>query len=110
MNGCFEVTKRKKKSSEPTWMADWIRYLIKNRRKIFKRDVKRSPQWHSLKSKIAAIVTHRKKEHHKYLKEKLLGNGNSSKNFHTYVNALLAGNGPKRWDVRPWPLRRMTNS
>ena len=41
---CFakKQKQRKKKSSEPPWMTDWIRDLISNRRSIFKTDEKRS--------------------------------------------------------------------
>ena len=54
-------------------MTDWIRDLIARRRKIFKRKTKRSATWYSLKQKTSDIITHRKREHHKFLKEKLIG-------------------------------------
>ena len=37
MDGFFEWKMRNKKSSEPSWMADWIRDIISTRRKVYRK-------------------------------------------------------------------------
>ena len=51
----YEWKTRKKKTSEPVWMTDGIRDLIKRRRKLFKK-LRRRGSWLSLKNKISAVV------------------------------------------------------
>ena len=97
MEQCFEYKTRKKKSSEPVWMADWIRDLIARRRKVFKKQ-KRGASWLTFKAKTNDIIDKQRSIHYDRLRSKLLDG--SSKGFHVYVNALLSGNGPKRWNVR----------
>ena len=48
MDQCYEWKTRVKKTSEPCWMADWIRDIIQDRRKIFKTDGLRSSRWKGL--------------------------------------------------------------
>ena len=61
MDSSFEYKTRVKKSSEPPWMADWIREIIKDRRKIFHTDKGRSPRWQKQKKRTRRIVKERKK-------------------------------------------------
>ena len=42
---CYERKIRKKKTSEPSWMTDWLRDEIEARRKVYKTDQKRSERW-----------------------------------------------------------------
>ena len=51
MDHCYEKKERVKKTSEPVWMADWIRDLIAKRRELF-RSEGRSDRWHSFKKKL----------------------------------------------------------
>ena len=79
-------------------MADWIRIMIARRRTIFKSEG-RSERWVTLKLKIVCIIQARKSKYYEGLRDKFLANS-SSKNFHSYLKALLEGNMPPRWDVR----------
>ena len=54
-NFAYVLKSRKKKSSEPVWMTDGIRDMIKKRRKLFRR-LKRRGNWNSLKKWIEDIV------------------------------------------------------
>ena len=98
MDSCYELKTRKKKTSEPVWMADWIRILIARRRSIY-RGEGRSDRWHTLKCKIMAIIKTRKDKYFQGIRDKFLSN-TDPKHFHECVKALLQGNSPPKWDVR----------
>lgn len=98
MDYCYEKKTRVKKTSEPVWMADWIRSMIESRRELFKNEG-RSDRWHTFKKKITDIIKTRKSKHFEELRNKFLAN-KDPRSFHRCVRALLNGNGPHRWDVR----------
>ena len=52
----YETKTRKKKSSGPAWMTDWLRDDIQSRRQVFRTDTKRSHRWKLLKKATAAAV------------------------------------------------------
>ena len=87
---------RKKKSSEPAWMTDWIRKDIASRRRIFKTDEGRSPRWRAFKEKITRQVKKRKKKNNDYILSKFDGETNPGKFFH-HLQCLLGHNEAKRW-------------
>ena len=64
MTKSYQRKTRVKKSSEPCWMTDWLRDMIEDRREIFKKRGRESPDWRSLKQKIKNIVKGRKKKYH----------------------------------------------
>ena len=52
----YQRKTRTKKSSEPAWMADWIRDIIEDRRTIFRTDGGRSDRWWQVKKKTSRII------------------------------------------------------
>ena len=98
MNRAYELKTRRKKSSEPAWMADWLRELIRKRRELFKSEG-RSDRWKTFKEKITRIITERKDTYNAELREKF-ANGCDAGKFFTYAQKLMGGNGDERWDVR----------
>ena len=93
---CYEEKTRKKKSSEPVWMADWIRDLIEDRRKIFQTDRGRSERWKVVKKRTSKIITKRKKKCDQFILEKFRRENNPGKLFH-HVDCLLGNNTKPRW-------------
>ena len=57
----YEVKSRKKKTSEPVWMTEWLRNDIQIRRRIFKTDQKWTDRWRRVKRQTATAVKKRKK-------------------------------------------------
>ena len=98
MAEAYEKKTRKKKSSEPVWMADWIRDLIEDRRELFRKEG-RSPRWETFKQKIVAIVKSSKNKYFSEIRAKFVLNKDPSK-FFAYAQAFMGGNGEKGWDVR----------
>ena len=92
----YELKHRKKKSSEPEWMTDWIRENISSRRKIFKNDQGRSDRWGLLKKKTATEVKKRKRGHDKFVLAKFEAESNPGKFFH-HLNCLMGKNNGPRW-------------
>ena len=70
VNECFETRYQTRKTTEPPWMTDAIRDMIRKRREVFKTDKGRSFNWIGFKKKIAAIVKERKKTFYQHLREK----------------------------------------
>ena len=91
----FGFRTRKKKSSEPVWMTDGIRDMIRRRRKMFKK-MKRRGNWRVLKDRVSAIVEERKKVNNERILEGFLNNKNP-RDFHRAVKKLLGENEPPRW-------------
>ena len=100
MRESFEFKTRKKKMSEPFWMADWLRDLIEKRRNLF-RNEGRTERWKKFKAKVVRIVRENKDKYFVTLREKYVRNGDPSK-FHAYAQTLLSGNEHEQWDV--WSL------
>ena len=96
---CFEKRFQKRKTTEPPWMTDAIRDMIRKRREVYKADEGRSLQWLSFKKRIAKIVKERKKTFYKQLRDKFTG-AESSRNFYKNVNGILRGYEQEHWDVR----------
>ena len=96
MNKSYEYKTRKKKTSEPPWMSEWLRDLIEDRRRVFKTDGNRSPRWKILKARIERKVEKRKKKYHEFVIAKFKGSTDPS-NFYKLVNSLLGKNQKPRW-------------
>lgn len=77
-------------------MADWLRDLIEDRRKIYMRSSRRSAEWRHIKTKVSRIVKKRKKSYNQFLIGKL-EDDRSSRNFYQQVNGLLGTNDKPRW-------------
>ena len=92
----YEEKTRKKKTSEPGWMTDWLRDEIEDRRKVFKTDKDRSPRWQALKKRIARQVKQRKKKHNDYIIQKFESEQNPGKFFH-HVQCLMGNAIKERW-------------
>ena len=92
----YEYKTRKKKTSEPEWMTDWLRQDIEDRRKVFKTDQKRSPRWKILKKKTAAAVKKRKKKLNDNILSKFENETNPGKFFH-HLHCLMGKNSGPRW-------------
>ena len=93
---CFVKKQRRKKSSEPPWMTDWIRDLISNRRTIFKTDEKRSLRWKQVKNRVRKIVRRRKKRFDDHILAKFEADTNPG-NFFKHIDGLLGANTKPRW-------------
>ena len=52
----YQWKTRKKKTSEPCWMTDWLRNMIEDRRRMFRTAGFRTVSWKTFKKKIAKIV------------------------------------------------------
>ena len=96
MTESYEWKVRKKKSSEPVWMTDGIRDMIRKRRRLFKR-FRRREKWRELKDRVDKIVKERKSVNHKNILENFTNN-KDSKNFHRAVKRLLGENSPPEMD------------
>ena len=96
VNQCFPVKKRRKKSSEPPWMSDWLRELIKDRRSIFHTDIGRSPRWKTVKRRVQRIVKERRAKFDKYILDKFETDTNPG-NFFKHIDGLLGANSKPRW-------------
>ena len=77
------------------WMTDWLRDMIRRRRRLFRKNRRRG-NWISLKNKISEIATARKARDNKNILEGFLKN-TDSRNFHRVVKRLLGENSPPKW-------------
>ena len=100
----FDKKTRRKKSSEPPWMADWLRDLIEDRRKIFHTDKGRSPRWQVVKSRVSKLVKKRKRKYNSHLLKKFEDETNPA-NFFKHIDGLLGANCKPRWS----PMDMYTN-
>ena len=90
MSECYEWKTRNKKSSEPVWMTDWLRELIKDRRKVFSTDGGfRSARWKAMKNKIIRIVKNRKKKYNDYVLTRF--ESGDARDYFRNVRCLLGG-------------------
>ena len=96
MAASYEFKKRKKKSSEPAWMTDWLRQDIDSRRTVFKTDKGRSERWKILKAKTNATVKKRKKRLDEFILQKFDNESNPGNFFH-HLKSLLGKNSGERW-------------
>ena len=96
----FETKCKKKKSTEPVWMTEEIRGLIKKRRRLYRR-IKRTGQWKEIKVLVALKVAECKKGHGEYVRQKFKDD-KDSQNFYRSVNAIMKGCEQETWDV--WSL------
>ena len=93
---CYQRKTRKKKSSEPYWMTDWLRKDIAARRKVFKTDKKRTVRWKLLKRRISRQVKKRKKKHNDFVIGKFERETNPGKFFH-HLQCLMGNEVKERW-------------
>ena len=96
INHSFELKTRKKKTSEPEWMADWLRDDIEDRRKVFHTDEGRSQRWKAMKKKTAAAVKKRRSKLNAHIIDKFKNESNPGKFFH-HVKCLLGKNSNNPW-------------
>ena len=92
LDTCYEKKTRKKKTSEPNWMTDWLRDEIEDRRKVFKTDEGRSERWKELKRRITRQV----KKHDEYILQKFEQETNPGKFFH-HLQSLLGNSVKEKW-------------
>ena len=96
LNHCYELKKRRKKSSEPAWMMDWIRKEIEAQRQIFRTDKCRSDRWKSVKNALSIKITKRRKKQDQNVLDKFKSETNAGKFFH-HIACLLGKNSGPRW-------------
>ena len=96
MEVCYEKKTRKKKSSEPNWMTDWLRDEIEDRRKVFKTDEGRSDRWKVLKRRVARQVKKRKEKNDEFILQKFEEETNPGKFFH-HLQSLMSNQVKERW-------------
>ena len=96
LDAAYELKTRKKKTSEPEWMTDWLRKQIENRRKVFKTDKKRTARWKIIKKKTAKNVKKRKRKFNANILKKFEDESNPGKFFH-HLNCLMGKNSGPRW-------------
>ena len=88
---------RKKKSSEPCWMTEWLRKDIAARRRIFRTDKhSRSDRWKKVKAKISRQVRKRKKNHDQFILQKFINESNPGK-FFNHLQSLLGTSSQGKW-------------
>ena len=86
MQQSYETITRKKKSSEPPWMNEYIRKLIARRRAMYREEYKRDDEWQKLKKKIRNTIKRRKKKFNEDKKSKMLSKG---ANFFECVKSVV---------------------
>ena len=77
-------------------MSDWLRELIKDRRRIFHTDEGRSPRWKAVKRRVQRIVKERRTKFDKYILDKFEADTNPG-NFFKHIDGLLGANSKPRW-------------
>ena len=77
-------------------MTDWLRDLIKDRRKVFHSDHGRSTRWKMLKKRTARIVKKRRRKFDANIIDKLESETNPG-NFFKHIGGLLGTNEKPRW-------------
>ena len=94
------VTKtRKKKSSEPPWMTDWLRDDIATRRRIFKTDQGRTDRWKHVKQQTNAAVKKRRKKFNELVIRKFEEEKNPGK-FFQHIKSLTSKNSGSKWSPK----------
>ena len=93
----FELITRRKKTSEPVQMADWIREMIRKRRAIFRKEG-RSDNWKAMKEKTRNIIEKYRETYNSEMREKFLS-AKDPRVFYSYVQALLSENEPTKQNV-----------
>ena len=96
MAHAYETKTRKKKSSEPPWMTDWLRKDIADRRKVFRTDKGRSPRCHAMKLKTNKAVKKRRGGYHQLVIDKFREETNPGK-FFQYIKCLMGKNAAPPW-------------
>ena len=96
MDESYKFITRRKKSSEPSWMSDWIRKDIGSRRRIFKSDKGRSDRWQLFKNKLSAKIKKRKRTYNEFIISKFDNEKNPGK-FFSHLKTLLGHNDTSRW-------------
>ena len=99
MRHSYEWKTRKKKSSEPCWMPQWLRDMIEDRRKMFQNAGFRSLDWKSLKKKIRSIVKNRKTKYYAHVLNKF-ESSSDPRDFYRNIDCLLGQNSKPRWTPR----------
>ena len=74
MESSYERKNSFKKSSEPPWINQYIRQLIRKRRAIF-RIFGRNAAWKAVKNKTKRLIKEHKKGYNKKKKESILQGG-----------------------------------
>ena len=97
MQRSFTKKKRKRKSTEPSWMTEKIWQWIVRRRLLFKR-CGRNVAWKRMKRKTARAIKRRKTGYATHLREKFVNN-TASGGFHHCVKSILNGNNAQKWKV-----------
>ena len=95
LNEAYEIKYRKKKSSEPTWMPEWLRNDIQARRQVFNTDQGRSDRWRILKKRTAKLIKKRQKKNNEMIIAKFDAESNPGKFFEHLKS--LAGKNVSRW-------------
>ena len=95
MGECYEKKETTKKSSEPPWMTDGIRDLIRQRRGIFKEEKKRTDAWKAVKRATRRMIRQRRGAYNREKKERILSGGINR--FHECVRAFNAEDKKTDW-------------
>ena len=98
MSASYEWKTRKKKTSEPVWMTDWLREMIKDRRTVFINVGFRSTEWRSMKKRTKLIVKERKKNYYDHVLAKF--ESCDSRDYFRNVKCLLGESPKARWSPR----------
>ena len=95
---CFPVKSCTIRSCDPPWFTKKLRRMIRNRKRIFKRQG-RSALWRRKKKETEEEEMRLKAEFFENVKKKILETGNS-KAYFASANMLQAGGREKRWKIR----------
>lgn len=91
LKACFSYKYRKRKSTEPVWMTEEIKGLIRKRRHIFRKN-KRKGRWQEMKKITEENCVD-------CVREKIV-NQKDSRSFHKSVSSILKGCKQQIWEVR----------
>ena len=97
MQDCYERKVSVKKTSEPPWMTNGIRRLIKRRRAVF-RKFGRNVVWKNLKKKTKKLIRDSCNGYNKKKEDSILAGG--SNKFHECVKAFVNNEKKKEWNPR----------
>ena len=97
-DACFPVKMHKIKSSDPPWFNRKLKRMIRNRKRLFKRQG-RSAAWKEAKARTYAEILCQKKIFIEKIKTRTR-NAGCSRAYFEAINMFRTKSAPKRWDIR----------
>ena len=97
-NECFPIKRTAIRSCDPPWYTKKLKRMIRNRKRLFKRQG-RSARWKKKKKEIEAEELRLKTEYFQNVKKKIKEAGNN-KAYYVAANSLQTGGFNSRWRVQ----------